>query len=108
MDQPIARTDELEYLEDARTLECFPKALQYHLKADGELDTTQPTEPIAANFRLPDGGKGLTNPQVYKQLLLTPGTLAPIDIPFIARYAGEIKRLKAIVEKEKTSTIDCE
>jgi tetratricopeptide (TPR) repeat protein len=63
----------LEDPEDARTLECFPKALQYHLKADGDLDTTQATEPIAANFRLPGGGKGLTNPQVYKQQLLEQG-----------------------------------
>jgi tetratricopeptide (TPR) repeat protein len=59
--------------EHANTLECFPPALQYHVTADGELDKTKPTEPIAANFRLPDGGKGITNPNVYKQHLLKKG-----------------------------------
>jgi len=56
--------------EHANTLECFPTALQYKLTADVQLDKTKPTEPIAADFRLPDGGKGITNPNVYKQQLL--------------------------------------
>jgi len=70
--EPSASIDDAkeEDPEDVRTLECFPKALQYHLKESGELDTTSRTEPIAANFRLPDGSKGLTNPSVYKQQLL--------------------------------------
>ena len=59
--------------EHAYTLECFPPALQYELTGDGQLDKTKPTEPIAANFRLPDGGKGITNPNVYKQQLLKKG-----------------------------------
>ncbi len=59
--------------EHAYTLECFPPALQYELTAEGQLDKTKPTEPIAANFRLPDGGKGITNPNVYKQQLLKKG-----------------------------------
>ena len=59
--------------EHAHTLECFPPALQYELTAEGQLDKTKPTEPIAANFRLPDGGKGITNPNVYKQQLLKKG-----------------------------------
>lgn len=73
--EPNASIDDakLEDLDDANTLECFPEALQYHLTSGGELDTTKPTEPIAANFRLPDGDEGITNPQVYKQLLLTQG-----------------------------------
>ena len=63
--EPNASIDEAkqEDPEDVRTLECFPQALQYHLQA-GEIDTAQRTEPIAANFRLPDGRKGLTNPAV--------------------------------------------
>jgi len=73
--EPNASIDDAkeEDPEDVRTLECFPKALQYHLKESGELDTTSRTEPIAANFRLPDGSKGLTNPNVYKQQLLKQG-----------------------------------
>ena len=59
--------------EHAHTLECFPPALQYPVTAEGQLDKTQVTEPIAANFRLPDGGKGITNPNVYKQQLLKKG-----------------------------------
>ena len=59
--------------EHAHTLECFPPALQYELTAEGQLDKTKPTEPIAANSRLPDGGKGITNPNVYKQQLLKKG-----------------------------------
>ncbi|MEH6552423.1 MAG: TIR domain-containing protein [Pseudomonadales bacterium] len=55
------------------TLECFPPSLQYNLNERGELNRTQPTEPIAANFRLPKG-KGLTNPGVYKQQLLEAGS----------------------------------
>jgi len=73
--EPNASIDDAkeEDPEDVRTLECFPKALQYHLKENGELDTTSRTEPIAANFRLPDGSKGLTHPNVYKQQLLKQG-----------------------------------
>ena len=59
--------------EHANTLECFPTALQYKLTANGQLDKTKSTEPIAADFRLPDGGKGITNPNVYKQQLLKNG-----------------------------------
>ena len=65
-----SKTQDPEY---AHTLECFPPALQYDLTADGQLDKGKPTEPIAANFRLPDGGKGITNPNVYKQQLLKKG-----------------------------------
>ncbi len=65
-----AKTEDPEHAE---TLECFPEALQYRLLPNGELDKSQPTEPIAANFRLPDGRKGVTNPAVYKQQLLEQG-----------------------------------
>ena len=73
--EPNASIDEakVEDPEDARTLECFPEALQYHIDQEGAALTDQPTEPIAANFRLPDGSKGITNPSIYKQRLLKQG-----------------------------------
>ena len=73
--EPNASIDDAkqENPKDLSTLECFPPALQYHLQESGELDISHPTEPIAANFRLPGGGKGITNPQVYKQRLLEQG-----------------------------------
>lgn len=73
--EPNASIDaaKIEDSERDETLECFPPALQYELNVDGQLDKTNPTEPIAANFRLPDGGKGVTNPNVYKKQLLKNG-----------------------------------
>ena len=65
-----AKTEDPEHAE---TLECFPEALQYRLTPNGNLDKSQPTEPIAANFLLPGGRKGVTNPAVYKQQLLEQG-----------------------------------
>ncbi|MCX7113968.1 MAG: toll/interleukin-1 receptor domain-containing protein [Proteobacteria bacterium] len=84
--------------EHAYTLECFPPALQYELTAEGQLDQAKPTEPIAANFRLPDGGKGITNPNVYKQQLLKKGR-TKVDAERLAHlYEEQINtaRLKII------------
>lgn len=66
-------TQKVQDPEHASTLECFPRALQHPLTVDGHLDPSRVIEPIAANFRLPDGGKGITNPNVYKQKLLRKG-----------------------------------
>lgn len=38
-------------------MECFPEALRYALGADGRLDTSRPTEPIAADARPGMDGK---------------------------------------------------
>ena len=38
--------------------ECFPKELKHPVDADGQLDTSQNVEPVAADFRLPDGSQG--------------------------------------------------
>ena len=38
--------------------ECFPKELKHAVDSDGELDTTSDVEPVAADFRLPDGSQG--------------------------------------------------
>ena len=73
--EPNASIDaaKIEDPDHRETLECFPSALQYALTVDDQLDIDNPSEPIAANFRLPDGSKGMTNPNVYKKLLLKQG-----------------------------------
>ena len=73
--EPNASIDDakIEDPDHRETLECFPSALQYALTIDNQLDIDNPCEPIAANFRLPDGSKGMTNPNVYKKLLLKQG-----------------------------------
>jgi hypothetical protein len=73
--EPNASVDpsKAEDPEDVRTLECFPKLLQHPVDPTGVLQLGQLTEPVAADFRLPDGAKGITNPNVYKQQLLESG-----------------------------------
>ena len=58
---------------DARSLECFPLQLQYEISARGELLLDKRSEPLAADFRLPDGNKGMTSPSVYKRQLVKSG-----------------------------------
>lgn len=45
--------------------ECFPEPLREIVNKDGKL-----SEPIAADFRLPDGNEGYTSPEAYKKHLL--------------------------------------
>jgi len=63
----------LEDSMDIRTLECFPEPLLYEIASDGKLEKDKPREPLAADFRLPNGGKGVINPSLYKQRLLESG-----------------------------------
>ena len=46
--------------------ECFPEPLRYEVAEDGSL-TQRRAEPIAADFRLPDGTQGWTSPEAYRQ-----------------------------------------
>jgi len=55
--------------------ECFPQALRYEVDAEGNL-TANRTEPIAPDFRLPDGSQGWTTPAAYRQFLESRG-----DVP---------------------------
>ena len=73
--EPNASIDaaKVEDPEDARTLECFPRPLQYEVSSSGKLLLDSPTQPLAADFRLPDGSKGITNPNVYRRQLLQSG-----------------------------------
>jgi len=73
--EPNASTDPAkpEDPEDVRTLECFPEPLRYEVDSNGVLLLDKPAESLAADFRLLDDGKGLTNPSVYRQQLLESG-----------------------------------
>ncbi len=56
--------------ESERTAECFPVPLRYHLEPNSQvLSTTLRAEPIAADFRLPDGTQGWTTPGAYREVL---------------------------------------
>ena len=94
--EPNASTDpsKSEDPEDARTLECFPEPLRYDVNERGELQRDQPTEPLAADFRLPDGGKGITNPTVYRQQLLESGVDPAQADRLAAVYAEKINTAK--------------
>ena len=42
--------------------ECFPEALKHNVNKDGEINLDSQVEPVAADFRLPDGGQGWHSP----------------------------------------------
>ena len=94
--EPNASIDDAkqENPEDIRTQECFPEALQYEMNSDGALDKHKRTEPIAADFRLPDGSEGLTNPDAYKRQLLQ-GGYSKADAERLAqRYEEQLNNAK--------------
>lgn len=64
------RSDITEDPEDVRTLECFPEPLRYDVDKEGNILKQQFAEPLAVDFRLPDGNKGLTNPGIYARSLI--------------------------------------
>jgi len=46
---------------------CFPDSLQFEVGADGTVHMDRSSEPLAADFRLPDGKQGWTTPEAYRQ-----------------------------------------
>lgn len=70
--------------------ECFPDELKHPIGADGSLDTTREVEPVAADFRLPDGRQG------WHSLEQCRGNLA--DEAAVTRYRDqcELAKLKVI------------
>ena len=46
--------------------ECFPEPLRHPLSADGKLDYSVTSEPIAADFRLRNGDEGFTSAEGYR------------------------------------------
>ena len=56
----------------SRTIEtgkCFPDPLQFEVDDQGELQIDHPIEPLASDFRLPNGSQGWTSPAAYRQAL---------------------------------------
>jgi WD40 repeat protein len=71
--------------------ECFPLALRYQVDEQGKL-TDRRVEPIAADFRLPDGSPGWTGPAAYRE------ALEALKLP-----SGEIKkRVQSYSEHSRT------
>ncbi len=94
--EPNASIDDAkqEYPEDISTQECFPEALQYELDSDGMLDRCNRTEPVAADFRLPDGSEGATNPNAYKRQLLQDGHNKADAERLAQRYEEQLNNAK--------------
>jgi WD40 repeat protein len=55
--------------------ECFPTPLRHPIGDNGELDPTRKAEPMAADFRLPDGHQGFTSAEAYRLVLSKHGAL---------------------------------
>lgn len=77
--------------------ECFPDPLQFLVDARGNLDRSQRAEPIAADFRLPNGGQGWTSPEAFRQSIDKAVPKAKVDAVVNAyRQQCELARLKII------------
>jgi hypothetical protein len=68
--------------------ECFPQPLRFDLDDSGQL-TANRTEPIAANFRLPDGMPGWTSPAPYRDALRRAGLPDKQIAPLISDYSKQ-------------------
>ena len=78
--------------------ECFPEPLRHQVDAQGRLLPDR-TEPIAADFRLPDGSQGWTSPEAYRQALKLSGKSNPksfFDEVEDYRRKCELMKLKII------------
>jgi len=67
----------------SRTIEtgkCFPDTLSHEVDDQGNLLMDQNAEPLAADFRLPDGSQGWTSPAAYRQALSAEGGLSGKEI----------------------------
>lgn len=68
--------------------ECFPEPLRFALGEDGQL-SGQEAEPIAADFRLPDGSPGWTSPKAYRDALKLAGVPEAEASVRVAGYAKQ-------------------
>jgi WD40 repeat protein len=78
--------------------ECFPEPLQHGVDAEGNL-LPEHSEPVAADFRLPDGREGWTSPEAYRQALMREGTASRRTVDeMVKRYheRNELMKLKVI------------
>lgn len=79
--------------------ECFPKALQHPVDATGNIIESERAEPIAADFRLPNGDQGWTTPAALREALKEDSTLSEAAIASqVADYGKrcELAKLKII------------
>lgn len=77
--------------------ECFPEPLQFLVDENGELDRTQRAEPIAADFRLPNGSQGWTSPEAFRQSISPNVPKSKIDeLVNVYQKQCELARLKII------------
>ncbi len=82
----------------SRTIEtgqCFPDPLQYEVDEAGQVLKDRPAEPLASDFRLPDGSQGWTSPQAYRAALTKEKGLSKKDRELrVAEYAERLRLAK--------------
>ncbi len=86
--------DRPEDPSNQNTFECFPPPLMYQVDDSGEPLLDRPVEPLAADFRLPGGGWGITEPTVYRRQLIRAGTSRPEAENLSAQYEEKIASAK--------------
>lgn len=75
---------------------CFPDSLQFEVDSEGKVHKDRSVEPLAADFRLPDGSQGWTSPEAYRQTIVESGEEIPrktID-QRVASYQAELELAK--------------
>lgn len=90
----ISEVSEISY--DRR--QCFPLPLRFRLERDGQL-TNDACEPIASDFRLPDGSEGFTSPAAYRNQVEKTGQASRSEInALVATFEQrtELMKLKII------------
>lgn len=72
---------EPEYGETSSAQQCFPEVLRFRVDASGNIDTSVPQEPIAADARLPGTQEqGFTTPEAYRRYLHNDRTLSRKEV----------------------------
>jgi hypothetical protein len=78
--------------------ECFPEPLRHRLDADGNLDFSGRTEPIAADFRVTRDNRrvqGWTTPKAYARALAAERRLHPdVQAERVAAYREQLKQMR--------------
>ena len=69
--------------------ECFPTPIREIVNPDGKL-----AEPIAADFRLPDGNEGYTSAEAYRKKLLDSGTVKKQALRIADTYDERLQLMK--------------
>ncbi len=68
-----AQTGKSDVSPGEQSHECFPEPLRFESDSNGKPIHSRRAEPIAADFRLPNGGKGVTNSEALRRQLLLDG-----------------------------------